>query len=124
MIIAIDFDGTIVKHEYPNIGEEVSRAIFWIKKFQEEGAKIILYTMRSDEKLQAAVNYCEKNGIDLWGVNKNPDQYKWTNSNKVYAHAYIDDAAFGCPLISPRKGRPYADWQKIGPDMMKKILDK
>ena len=138
MIIAIDFDGTIVKHEFPNVGDPNPGAVYWIELLQTVGAKIILFTMRSDgEKapanwdecepcshtqqgnyLAAAVEYCEANGIDLYGVNETPNQKDWTKSPKVYAHVYVDDAAFGCPLINPVGERPYVDWSVVGPVLL------
>lgn len=113
MIIAIDFDGTIVTHKYPEIGELVPLAITKIKEFVAQGHKIILYTMRSGKELQDAISYCEKKGIKLWAVNENPTQKEWTSSPKIYANLYIDDAAFGCPLIYEKNERPYVDWRKI-----------
>jgi hypothetical protein len=59
-----------------------------------------------------ALNWFEKNCIPLWGVNENPQQSEWTTSNKVYAEAYVDDAAVGCPLIWT-SSRPYVDWLKV-----------
>lgn len=113
-IIAIDFDGTLVRHEYPDIGEEAPGAVDACHKLQNAGYRIILLTMRSGEYLREAVEWCQKRGITLWGVNFNPDQHQWTDSAKVYAHYYIDDAAVGCPLISPDDdGRPYVDWEGI-----------
>lgn len=122
MIIAIDFDGTIVEHEYPSIGFPVLGALKWMKEFQVLGARLILWTMRSGIKLTEAESYCHKNGIEFFGVNCNPDQASWTNSPKVYAHRYIDDAAFGCPLIYPGLGRPYVDWSKVGPSVLNEII--
>lgn len=102
MIIAIDFDGTIAKHEFPRIGEEVPFAFYWMKKFQEAGAHLILWTMRSDgpddrKVLTAAVEYCRVRGIEFIAINENPTQHEWTTSPKCYAHLYVDDAAYGCP---------------------------
>lgn len=114
--IAIDFDGTIVEHEYPEIGPDVPGALEWIKRFTELGATIILWTMRSGETLKDAVRYLNLKGIHPL-VNANPTQVGWTTSPKAYAHVYIDDAAAGCPMIESKKmnGRPMVDWSKIGP---------
>lgn len=121
-IIAVDFDGTLAEHEYPEIGDEVPGAIEWLKTFQQAGAKLILWTMRSDSPengptLTQAVEWCRERGIEFYGVNSNPDQSSWTTSPKAYAQAYIDDAAIGCPLReSPRYGaRVYVDWTVLGP---------
>lgn len=119
--IAIDFDGTIVEHRYPDIGAEVPGAIKWMKAWQEAGAHLILWTMRSGEELQQAVDWCKAHGVEFWAVNEGPGDRSWTNSPKVYAKRYIDDAAFGCPVVVPMSGRPYADWSIIGPLVLSEI---
>jgi hypothetical protein len=111
--ICIDFDGTIVEHKYPAIGEPVPMAIETMKELHEKGSKLILFTMRSGKPLDEAVDYLKENGIELYGVNKNPTQWSWTKSPKAYGNIYIDDAALGCPLIHPEEGRPYVDWNKV-----------
>ncbi len=122
MYIGLDFDGTVVDHRYPEIGEPVPGAIKWLKRFQRSGARIILFTMRSNSRdtgyLTEAVRYLEKNGIRLFGVNRNPDQDEWTTSPKAYAHIYIDDSGFGCPLVQPKGfARPCVDWKIVGPQV-------
>lgn len=112
-MVAIDFDGTIVAHRYPEIGEPVAYALETMRAMQAKGYKLILYTMRSGEYLQEAVDYLAAEGIELWAVNENPTQRFWTDSPKVYAHIYIDDAAFGCPLIEVENDRPVVDWLAI-----------
>lgn len=128
MKIAIDFDGTIVDHRFPRIGSVVPGSIYWIKQFQAHGAKVILYTMRSDglpdgNFLTDAVDFCRDNGIYFFGINMDPEQGGWTSSNKCYANLYIDDAAFGCPLReNPRMGgSPMVDWDIVGPQVVEKI---
>lgn len=72
--------------------------------------------MRSGDLLDEAVNWFAYNGIELYGVNKNPEQYKWTSSPKVFASIYIDDAALGVPLKLDEDGtisRPYVDWNRL-----------
>ena len=109
--IAIDFDGTIVEHEFPAIGRPVDGAIETLKELQARGHKIILWTMRAGETLDAAIKFLSDNGITLYGVNVNPDQ-TWSRSPKAYAAIYIDDAALGCPLTFPGVAgkRPYVNW--------------
>ena len=121
MYIAIDFDGTCVTHDYPRIGKEIG-ATKVLKRLVEAGHKLILNTMRSDKELQDAVNWFKKNGIELYGVNENPIQKRWTNSPKVYAHMYIDDAALGCPLINAPElsNRPFVDWDSIDLQLIQK----
>ena len=129
MYICIDFDGTIADHRFPEIGPPVPGALEWMGKFQNAGARLILFTMRSDggrsgDVLTDAVNYIQGNGIQLYGINKNPTQVHWTSSPKAYGQLYIDDAAFGCPLIQPEGfQRPCVDWEVVGPAVMK-MLDK
>ena len=128
MYIGLDFDGTVVDHRYPDIGEPVPGAIPWLQRLQRQGAKIILFTMRSNRSadmclLGDAVEYLEKNGIELFGVNRNPDQDAWTSSPKAYAEVYVDDSAFGCPLIQPKGfARPCVDWKKVGPQLEHMLL--
>jgi hypothetical protein len=126
--IAVDFDGTIVDHRFPDIGKPVPGAFKWMKKLQAAGAHLILWTMRSDgqkhgDVLTQAVEFCRSHGIEFWGVNGNPDQARWTGSPKCYAQAYVDDANAGCPLRdNPRMGgRPYVDWDAIGPKLLETV---
>lgn len=127
MIIAVDFDGTMADHRYPDIGPAVPGAIEWMKKWQELGAKIVLWTMRSDSESQGpvltkAIEWVESRGVQLWGRNENPEQSTWSHSPKAYAHVYVDDAAFGCPLIRPIGfKRVCVDWNIVGPAIEEQI---
>lgn len=123
MIIAIDFDGTLVEHCFPAIGQAVPEAFYWLQAFQGAGARLILHTMRSDNYLRDAVQFCLQQGIEFWGINENPDQTSWTNSPKPYAQVYIDDAAFGCPLRdSFGSDRPMVDWRIVGPRVLEMCI--
>lgn len=122
MRIAVDFDGTIVEHAYPNIGKPVPGAIDWLIRFQEAGAQLILWTMRSGETLKQAVDYCATNGVILSAVNEGIDDREWTTSPKAYAHLYIDDAAFNCPLLHRLSERPMVDWGEVGPIVLDRII--
>jgi hypothetical protein len=136
IIIAVDFDGTLVDHVFPEIGEPVEGAFEWLKRFKEAGAFLILYTMRADERgsrsidlfpgerrfLSEAVEFCRAQGIEFDALNRNPQQDEWTSSPKAYAHVYIDDAAFGCPLNPPRNGgRCTVNWDMVGPAVLELI---
>lgn len=114
MIIAIDFDGTCVTHEFPNIGKDIGAEPV-LKWLIERGHKFILHTMRSGKHLKYAREWFKEHGIELYGVNENPSQYTWTDSPKPYAQVYIDDAALGCPLIINKdlSDRPYVDWRQV-----------
>lgn len=112
-IFALDFDGTLVENAYPSIGAPLPGAIETMQELTARGYRIILLTMRSGKELDEAVVYCNKNNIDLWGVNQNPDQHKWTTSPKVYANVYIDDCGAGIPLRSGSNTKPCVDWLKL-----------
>jgi hypothetical protein len=113
-IIAVDFDGTIVTHKYPAIGDPNPHAIVVLKRLQEQGVKLILWTMRSGPQLAEAVAYCEENGITFWGINQNPIQGEWTDSPKAYASLYIDDAALGCPTTYDQSSqRLKVNWREV-----------
>ena len=114
MDICIDFDGTIVTHEYPEIGRDIG-AIPVLEEIINNGHIIILFTMRSGEELAEAVAFLEDYGIHLYGVNINPTQEKWTGSPKAYGQLYIDDAGINIPLIRNYNlsERKYVDWDAI-----------
>lgn len=112
LFIGIDFDGTMVKHAYPEIGEEIDLALDVVLELQRAGHKIILFTMRSGERLNEAVEYLEENGVELFGVNENKTQKYWTQSPKVHCHIYIDDCALGVPL-EYEGSRAYVDWSGV-----------
>lgn len=135
-VICVDFDGTVVTHKYPEIGDEVPNAVKWLKRFQSMGCKLILNTMRSNGRepldkngkiqpidvLTEAAHWFDERGISLYGINVNPTQKQWTQSPKVYGNIYIDDAAAGCPLIYPLDGgRPYVDWDTVGEIVLKRM---
>lgn len=121
MIIAIDYDGTCVRHEYPKIGKDIG-AVLVLKELIENGHKLVLNTMRSGKELAEAVEWFKEKDIPLFGVNENPEQKSWTKSPKVYAHLYIDDAALCCPLLhgdfddngnGGYYDRPHVDWEAV-----------
>ena len=97
MIIAVDFDGTIVENKYPDIGKEKAFAIQTLRTLQQEGNRLILFTSREGEDLAAAVKFCHERGLDFYAVNNNqPDDalFKRTSA-KVIADVYIDDRNLG-----------------------------
>lgn len=117
IIVAVDFDGTCVTHEFPKVGKELPYCVETLKKIVAHGGRLILWTMRSnhiappiipagpdncvnpiiacdmDNYLDHAINWFYERGIPLWGIQENPEQKTWTTSPKAYAHIYIDDAA-------------------------------
>jgi hypothetical protein len=113
LTLAIDFDGTCVTHEYPDVGKDIG-AIPVLKELIDNGHKLILFTMRDGKELQDAINWFKDNDIKLYGIQYNPTQKNWTKSNKCFANIYIDDAALGCPLIKMENvDRDYVNWEKI-----------
>ena len=117
IIIVIDFDGTVVKHAYPAVGEDIG-AVPVLKKLVSNGCKLILHTMRSRDSegtdtLQPAVDWFAQHGLPLFGINENPTQKEWTSSPKPYGTLYIDDSALGAPLKEDRRGSAYIDWSLV-----------
>ena len=99
MIIAVDFDGTIVEHQYPAIGKELPYAIDVLKKLQEEKHRLILWTVREGKLLEDAVNFCRERGLEFYAVNRDyPEEEKGKNSHytrKLKADLWIDDRNLG-----------------------------
>ena len=113
LVIAIDFDGTCVTHEYPYMGSDIG-AVPVLKELADAGYHLVLNTLRSGKTEKEAVKWFKENDIPLYGVNCNPDQKSWTKSPKVFADLYIDDSALGTPLTSsPSSTRPYVDWVRV-----------
>jgi len=97
LTIAVDFDGTIVENKYPQIGKPMMFAIESLKKLQEEGHLLILWTYRSGKELDNAVEFCKKNGINFYAVNKSyPEEiFDESQSRKIQADIFIDDRNIG-----------------------------
>lgn len=113
LVIAVDFDGTCVTHEYPFLGDDVG-AVPVLRELVEHGHRIILYTMRSGKLEKEAREWFKANNIPLYDINHNPEQRQWTKSVKIHADLYIDDSALGVPLKrTPTTGRPFVDWERV-----------
>lgn len=115
MIIAVDFDGTIVKEDYPRIGEEIPFSVEVLKLFVSLGHKIILHTCRTHvlhdghDTLSEAVDWCKSRGIQLYAVNDNPQSRElYGGQTKVGADLYIDDHGLGIPMVDG-----HVDWIAI-----------
>lgn len=114
-IFGVDFDGTVVLHEWPKVGADVPMAVgTMLEMVNVNKHQLVLNTMRSGKELDDAVAWFAAKQLPLFGVNVNPTQHTWTKSPKVYAHYYIDDAAIGVPLITGVHSRPYVDWSNKG----------
>lgn len=113
MKIAVDFDGTIVEHQYPEIGKEVIFAFQTLRALQEQGHQLILWTYRSGKELDDAVEYCRRNGIEFYAVNSSYPEEEFDedyDSRKIDADIFIDDRNIGG---LPSWGEIY---QMINPD--------
>ena len=98
MKIAVDFDGTIVEHRYPAIGEEKLFAFETLKQLQKLGHLLILWTYRHGKELNEAVEYCKKNGIEFYAINKSYPEEVFDPkemSRKLDVDLFIDDRNIG-----------------------------
>ena len=99
MTIAVDFDGTIVEHRYPEIGPEIPFATDTLKMLIKERHKVILWTVREGKLLEDAVEWCRQRGVEFYAVNKDyPEETKEYNnhvSRKIKAEVWIDDRNVG-----------------------------
>jgi hypothetical protein len=99
MTIAVDFDGTIVEHRYPAIGEEIPFAIETLKMLIRDRHKLILWSVREGELLDQAVAWCRERGVEFYAVNRDyPEEEPEKNnhfSRKLKADLFIDDRNIG-----------------------------
>lgn len=111
MVIAFDFDGTLVKDDFPRIGEPLQDGIELMRRLIEEGHEVILFTVRSGEYLKDAVRFLSSEGIFYYSINKMNNPV--SDSPKVYYDVLFDDRAFGMPLVKKPGEKPYVDWGKV-----------
>ena len=95
MIIAVDFDGTIVEHQYPAIGREKPFAIDTLKKLAKEHHRLILWTVREGKLLQEAIDFCKERGLEFYAVNRNYPEEKHPTERKLRVEMWIDDRNLG-----------------------------
>ena len=96
MIIAVDFDGTVVEHEYPKIGRPIPFAIETLLQLQKDGHTLLLWSVRDGSLLDEAIDYCEKKGVVFYAANKNyPEEDAVSASRKLNADIFIDDRNVG-----------------------------
>lgn len=96
MVIAVDFDGTVVEHDYPRLGAPIPFAIDTLLELQKDGHTLILWTVRDGDLLQEAIDYCAKKGLVFYAANKNyPEEDAATASRKLTADLFIDDRNVG-----------------------------
>lgn len=131
--VAVDFDGTMVHHPGGTSLEHyhkqkfipVPDALKWCNYFIDLGIKLILWTSRGKQSgLDDAIEYMQKNNINLYGINNNIIQKSWSDSPKVHAHVYIDDNGL-VPLFYPIKGkRGVVNWDIVGPMVTDRFYNK
>ncbi|GAK36714.1 MAG: BT0820 family HAD-type phosphatase [Bacteroides graminisolvens] len=98
MVIAIDFDGTIVEHRYPEIGKEIPFSVETLKMLQQDRHKLILWTVREGHLLDEAVQWCKERGLEFYAVNRDyPEETREDRgfSRKLKADMFIDDRNLG-----------------------------
>jgi len=97
LLIAVDFDGTIVEDAYPNIGKPQLFAFETMKRLQADGHRLILWTYRCGRKLDDAVEFCKQNGIEFYAINNSfpNEEYDGKESRKIGADLFIDDRNIG-----------------------------
>lgn len=99
MTIAVDFDGTIVEHRYPEIGKEIPFATTTLKKLIADGHRLILWSVREGDKLKAAIDWCNQRGVVFYEVNKDFDddtpEKNRHFSRKLKVDVFIDDRNIG-----------------------------
>ena len=97
LIIAVDFDGTIVEDKYPEVGPARIFAFETLLELQKKGHRLILWTYRSGERLREAVDFCKKNGLEFYAVNNSYPEEKHDGqiSRKINADVFIDDRNLG-----------------------------
>lgn len=99
MTIAVDFDGTIVEHKYPEIGEEIQFATDTLKMLINDHHRLILWSVREGKLLDEAVEWCRERGVEFWAVNRDyPEETTGNNqhfSRKLKVDLFIDDRNIG-----------------------------
>jgi hypothetical protein len=97
MVIAVDFDGTIVENRYPAIGKEIPFAIETLLLIQKElKHTLILWTVREGRELQDAIDFCKERGLAFYAANRNhPEPIPSSEARKLNADMFIDDRNFG-----------------------------
>lgn len=117
MVIGVDFDGTCVRDNWPDVGESMPNCVETLRYFNDCGHKLILWSCREYSNyhgmnlLKQALNWFRHNKIELYAVNENPDlrQYDYPVSRKCHVDVLIDDHA----LFIPKKKNGDIDWIAI-----------
>jgi len=102
-ILAVDFDGTIVKHAYPTIGEELPDAIPTLRDLKKAGWIITIWTCRDGKEAAAALDWLLTRGFMPHAINENCVNGINYGKNKIYADYYFDDRSFP----------PFSGWAEV-----------
>ena len=114
MVIAVDFDGTIVEHKYPEIGDELPFATSTLRMLAQQQHRLILWTVRRGKLLDEAVEWCRQRGVEFYAVNKNFPEEVLEDGGcyaKINAELFIDDLNLGglpdwgviCKMVTEKK---------------------
>ena len=129
MIIYLDFDGTVVEHEYPDIGKYNKGSFDVIKKLQNSGHEIILNTYRADcnnGTLEEAIEYLNTSDkIEpvryFEDIKISPEPWNWT-VHKYTGTIFLDDITPGIPTIENPMGYDMVDWNRIDEEFIENGL--
>lgn len=109
-VIAVDFDGTIARENWPQVGDLIHKAKRVLKAFKERGGTILIWTCREGEYLEDARRFLIENDIPFDKLNSNSDELLdryGIDSRKLGADMYIDDK----DPLSQYHG--YVDWDLV-----------
>lgn len=126
IILAVDFDGTLVDGVFPKIGEDLG-GLFYLSQVKAMGCELILWTCRMEERLDAAVAWLDANGyLDLFdAINEHSagNPFPKPQPRKVYANIYVGDRTLGAPMKEylDESRRPHYDWKKAGPMLIAQV---
>ena len=125
--ITVDWDYTLTKCSSWDEGTmEIDYDAFKIMKrwIEDYNVGFILDTMRHDEIIEEPLKILKENGIELYGIRRNPQQDKDGNTvTKAWAVMSIDDRNLGVPLkMHEGCDRPHVDWERVD-KMASPILD-
>lgn len=94
VIVAVDFDGTIVEHEYPYIGhlrKDAADTLRWLHTW----AHIIIWTCRSGDDLAEMREFLDNANIPYDSINENAPFSSFQPSPKIFYDLLIDDRNIG-----------------------------
>lgn len=94
MVHAVDFDGTLTTNGFPNIGDLRKNVVEKVRQRKENGGIIILWTTRTGDRLEEAIDFCEENDIPIDYVNENVPWIPFETSRRIFADEYICDRSF------------------------------